>query len=301
VRFALHPQMQAITLEVILRAAFGIHDVARLDALRAPLREFLVRSGSFLILIPQLRRDLGPHSPWRRFAACRGAVHDVLRDEMRSRRSDPTSASCLDILSVLVRARDEHGQGLGDEALLDEVMTMVLAGHDTTATGLAWAFDLLLHHPAVLDRLRAEIAAGDDAYLDAVIKETLRLRPVIPETGRLLAKSTRLGPGGRELAEGIFVSANMLLTHRRPDLYPDPLTFRPERFLDADTDLYSWVPFGGGLRRCLGASFATAEMQTVLRTVLTEITLQPATAKLDKPRRRVVTLVPKRGVQVVVR
>ena len=144
-RFALHPRMQAITLEVILQAAFGIHDAARLDALRAPLREFLVRSGSFLILIPQLRRELGRHSPWRRFVACRTAVHEVLRDEIRARRTDPTSESRLDILSVLVRARDDRGDGLGDEALLDETMTMVLAGHDTTATGLAWTFDLLLH------------------------------------------------------------------------------------------------------------------------------------------------------------
>jgi cytochrome P450 family 135 len=298
-RFALLPRMQAITLEVILQAASGIHDAARLDALRAPLREFLVRSGSFLILIPQLRRDLGRHSPWRRFVACRTAVHEVLRDEIRARRSDPTCESRLDILSVLVRARDDRGDGLSDEALLDETMTMVLAGHDTTATGLAWTFDLLLHHPAALDRLRSELAGGGDAFLDAVIKESLRLRPVIPETGRLLAHPFRVGD--RELPEGAFVSANILLTHRRPDLYPDPLTFRPDRFLDADTDLFSWIPFGGGVRRCIGASFATAEMQTVLRTVINETTLQPASAKQDKPRRRVVTLVPKDGVQVVLR
>ena len=299
VPFALHPRMQAITLEVILQAAFGIHDVDRLDALRAPLREFLVRSGSFLVLIPQLRRSFGPRSPWRRFVACRNAVHEVLRDEIRARRSDPTSATRLDILSVLVRARDEQGDGLSDEALLDEIMTMVLAGHDTTATGLAWTFDLLLHHPAALDRLRSELAVGDDAFLDAVVKESLRLRPVIPETGRLLARSIRLGD--RELPAGAFVSANILLTHRRPDLYPDALAFRPDRFLDADTDLFSWVPFGGGIRRCIGASFATVEMQTVLRTVVTETTLQPASTKQDGPRRRVVTLVPKRGVQVIAR
>ena len=157
----------------------------------------------------------------------------------------------------------------------------------------------MLHHPAALDRLRSELADGDDAYLDAVVKESLRLRPVIPETGRLLARSVWLGD--RELPAGAFVSTNILLTHRRPDLYPDPLAFRPDRFLDADTDLFSWVPFGGGIRRCIGASFANVEMQTVLRTVIAETTLQPASTKQDRPRRRVVTLVPKRGVQVVAR
>ena len=296
-RFALHPQMQAITLEVILQAAFGIHDERgsmrsaprSRDSSYAPGRS----SSSSLNCVATSDGTArgGGSSP------CRTAVHEALRDEIRARRSDPTSESRLDILSVLVRARDDRGDGLSDEALLDETMTMVLAGHDTTATGLAWTFDLLLHHPAALDRLRSELAGGGDSFLDAVIKESLRLRPVIPETGRLLAHPFRVGD--RELPEGAFVSANILLTHRRPDLYPDPLTFRPDRFLDADTDLFSWIPFGGGVRRCIGASFATAEMQTVLRTVINETRLQPASTKQDRPRRRVVTLVPKDGVQVV--
>ena len=294
--FALHDAIQAITLEVILRIVFGMEGSA-LDDVRTPMQGFLHDGGLLRVLIPVLRRDLGPLTPWARFVRNRDVVHAAVRSQIAIRRADPQLASRTDVLSALLLAFDEAE--FDDDALLDELMTMVLAGQDTTATALSWAFDLLLHHPPALDRLRSELAAGDDdAYLDAVIHETLRVRPVIPDIGRVLTEPASLG--GYDVPAGTSVTASILLAHRRTDTYTDPLAFRPERFLEGAPDPYAWIPFGGGARRCLGASFAMLEMREVLRALLTSVDLRAASPRMERPRRRVVTLIPRRGTRVVV-
>jgi len=186
-----------------------------------------------------------------------------------------------------------------DQELRDELMTLLVAGHETTATTLAWAFDLLLRHPAELERLTAEIEAGQDTdYLDAVIKETLRLRPVVPGVIRVLTAPTELN--GYELPAGARVAPNIYLTHRRPDVYPEPERFRPERFLDGGPDTYSWIPFGGGIRRCLGASFALYEMKIVIPAILTGVQLRATEPEPERIRRRAITFVPEHDARVVV-
>ena len=289
--FALRPHMQTITFDVILRAVFGVREDDRLAALRAAMERLVGYSGS-LILLPAMRRDLGPLSPWRRFTRLRSAVDAELHALIRRRRADPLLTERTDILSLLLQA----GQ-LRDTQLRDELLTMLFAGHETTATAIAWAFDLLLHDAAALERLNAELRAGGNEYLDAVIKETLRLRPVISEVGRTLTRPARIG--GWDLPQGAVIVPNVLLLHRDPELFPDPLSFRPERFLDGSCDASAWIPFGGGVRRCLGAAFAMEEMRVVLRTVLLRFRLRAARASPEKPRRRAVTMIPRAGTRVI--
>jgi len=174
---------------------------------------------------------------------------------------------------------------------------MLLAGHETTATSLAWTFDLLLHHTTALDRLMNELRGGENTYLDAVIKESLRLRPVISEVGRTLARP--MGIGRWSLPAGATVAPNIFLLHRRPDLHEDPLLFRPERYVNVTPDVSMWMPFGAGLRRCLGAAFAMEEMRVVIRTILTRTRLRAASSSPERLRRRAVTLVPRAGTRVV--
>jgi cytochrome P450 len=185
-----------------------------------------------------------------------------------------------------------------DEELRDELMTLLLAGHETTATALAWAVERLARHPAKLERLRAELAAGEDRYLDAVISETLRLRPVVPIVGRLLTEPMEIG--GRLLPAGVSVAPCIYLVHRRPDIYPEPDRFLPERFLDRPPGTYTWIPFGGGIRRCIGASFAQFEMKEVLRAIFSHTRPQPVRRKAEPIRRRAITLVPGRGAKITV-
>jgi cytochrome P450 len=186
-----------------------------------------------------------------------------------------------------------------DVELRDELVTLLAAGHETTATALAWAFDLLLHNPGSLERLQAEIADGSsDEYLGAVIEETLRVRPVVPGVMRKLKAPFQLD--GYELQPGMRVAPNIYLTHRRSDVYPDPQAFRPERFLEQPTETYSWIPFGGGIRRCLGASFAIFEMKVAITTVLKRLELRAAQREPDRIRRRAITFAPERDAMVVV-
>ena len=225
----------------------------------------------------------------------RTRVRAAIIETIRERRADPGVAERSDILSLLIRAQRQDGTSLNDEELCDELLTLLLAGHETTATALAWTFDLVLHDAEVLQRLQA--AELDDTYLDAVIKEALRLRPVIPQVGRRLTQPMTLG--GIDLPEGVIAVPNIVLTHRRPDVYPDPLAFRPERFVGRRTDPYAWLPFGGGTRRCLGAAFALTEMRVVLRTVLTSTRLRAARPGLEPVQRRIVTLAPRHGTRVL--
>jgi cytochrome P450 len=294
--FAIHERTRAITLEVILRAVFGAATEPELAPLRAALGAFLVdSSGSLLVLAPPLRRDLGPRSPWGKFVRQRDAVHAAVWSLIAARRSAADLEAAPDILSALLVA------GCEGQSLLDQLMTMVLAGHDTTATALAWTFDLLLHHRAVLDRLRATLVAGDDAYLDAVVHEALRLRPVIGEVGRTTL--VQLPTSAGELPPETTLMASIYLSHTDPARYPAPFEFRPERFLEQAPELVSWLPFGGGTRRCLGVGLATLELREVVRTVVTHADLRAADPSMEQPRRRAVTVMPRHGclVQLVAR
>jgi cytochrome P450 family 135 len=300
VEFPIHPRMQAITLEVILRAVFGVTDGARLDRLRELLRRLLhMTAAPSLQLLGLATRPLGERGPYGRFERLRREVDAELFAEIAERRADPHLEEREDILAALASARFEDGEPMGDEELRDQLMTLLLAGHETTATALAWTFDLLLRNSDALARLRAEIEEGEsDAYLRATITESLRLRPVVPIAGRRLAHDLEVD--GMSLAAGTDLSPLIWLTHTRPDLYPDPYAFRPERFLESAPETYGWIPFGGGIRRCLGAAFAEFELRVVLRDVIGRCELRAADPAPERVGRRNVTFSPKNGTRVVV-
>ena len=297
-RFPLHPRMQAITLEVILRAVFGVDDPARRDRLRALLVRLLdVTSSPTAQVIGLASRRLGRVGPYGRLMRVMEQTDGALFEQIAERRADPQVSERDDILSMLVAARFADGQPMDDVEVRDQLMTLLLAGHETTATALAWAFDLLFRRPDAIQRLRAEIADGHEAYLDAVATETLRVRPVVPSVGRLLTAEAKLG--GFELPPGTAVMPSIYLVHTREDMYEDPYEFRPERFLDGAPDTYSWIPFGGGTRRCLGAAFASFEMKVVLRTILRRAELRPGTDRPEPYGHRNVTLSPRNGTPAI--
>jgi cytochrome P450 family 135 len=296
--FAIHPHMQAITLDVIMRAVFGVTDEARLDELRRNLVAVLAESASpsaLGLVIPATRRL--PH--YREFERTVARTDELLASEISDRRADPKLGEREDILSMLIAARFDDGSQMSDSELRDQLMTLLLAGHETTATGLAWTFDLLLHTSGPLERLVESLEARDDGYLDAVVNESLRVRPVVPFTGRLLHEGAELG--GYEHQPGTVILAAIYMAHTNPELYPDPFAFRPERFLDEGPDTYSWVPFGGGTRRCIGAAFAQLEMRVALRTILESVRLEAADPRPERMTRRNVTLSPRGGVRVLAR
>jgi cytochrome P450 family 135 len=287
---------QRITMEVIIRAVFGITDAARIAELQHALPQ-LSSPNPFLLL---MQKDLGPRSPWGRFVRRRDHVDRLLYEEVARRREDPAAGEGKDILTLLLSARDEAGEPLTDRELRDELITLLLAGHETTATSIGWAFERLLRTPAALERLTAEVDAdGQGEYLDAVVKETLRVRPVVPEVFRAPSESTELG--GYLFPPGAHVAVSLLLVQLDPELYPpDPQAFRPERFLDGAPEPYTWVPFGGGVRRCLGAAFATLEMKVVISTILALTRLRASRSRDEAPRFRGVTMLPSRGGEAIV-
>jgi cytochrome P450 len=290
--FPLLPRLQAITLDVIAQVIFGADEPAgRAEIIRA-LRPWLDQGRSALLLVEPLRHELGGHGPWGRFVAQRLVIDDVLGRLIAARRIDKRLDDRTDALSRLLLAEED----LDDMCIRDQLMTMLAAGHDTSATALAWAFCHLLRHPQALTRAVTEIdSGGNDTYLDAAVKETLRLTPVVLEVGRTLTHPTMIN--GTLIPAGFAASPSALLAQRDPQTYEEPLEFCPERFLGRPADPHTWLPFGGGIRRCIGAQFATTEIKTVLRTVLATTELQPV-GRMERPRRRAVTMIPSRGARV---
>ncbi len=305
--FSLHPHMQAITLEVILRAVFGVDERPRSERLGRLLVEYMRPPPALLAFVPALQRDL-PLSPYRGFLRRRAAVDRELYAIIEARRRAGDGAARTDVLSLLLAARDEAGTPMTDGELRDELVTMLVAGHETTATALSWAFACILDDAPALARLRAEIDGARDArgridpsastrleFLDAVVKETLRLRPILPDVVREVVAPYRIG--GHDIPIGAFITPFIYGVHRRPDLYPEPTRFLPERFLGAKADPYAWFPFGGGIRRCLGMAFALYEMKIVLATVLARAELRLAGGPV-RVVRRTLTFAPSGGTRV---
>ncbi len=320
--FPIHPRMQAVTLEVILRVVFGVSEGPRLRELRDVLTRVLEETASpFAQLTALASRRFGGRGPWAKFEKQLRAADELLYAEIAERRASGDFEQRDDILSMMMQARFEDGSApsaerpseiagdderegaqregdrMGDEDLRDQLMTLLLAGHETTATALAWTFDLLLRHPGPLARLRDSLEQGEEDYLRATISESLRLRPVVPLAGRRL--NADLETENLRLPAGTDVTPAIWLTHTRADSYPEPFAFRPERFLDDAPETYAWIPFGGGVRRCLGAAFAEFEMRIVLREVLTRCELHKAEPAPEKIGRRNITLSPRAGTPVI--
>jgi cytochrome P450 len=294
--FALRPHTQRITLAVIMRAVFGVHDEARLERFARLIDDFAKRVG-VITSFPMLRRNLGPGSPWPRFLRSRAALDEFIYEEIGLRRAEPGHEERNDVLSLLLGARDEDGEPMNDQELRDEMVTVLGAGHETTATGLAWAVERLVRNPAVLAKLRDSLAAGEEEYVGATVKETLRARPVIVDVARKLKAPAAIG--GYELQAGQFVLPAIAALHYRDDLFPEPEQFRPERFLGGKADNYAWIPFGGGIRRCIGAAFAEYEMRTILREFVERAELRAVDPKPERVKVRNITLAPARGTRVV--
>ncbi len=292
--FAAAPKMSEITLEVILRTVIGTTDPARLAALRVVLPRVL-RIGpwqSLAVMKPELLQTW----PWRRLRRAIAEADRLLYAEIADHRADPHLAERTDALSMLVRASDEDGREMTDRELRDQLITLLLAGHDTTATGLAWALERLSRYPAVLERAVRAAEDGDDDYLDAVAKETLRNRPVVFDVGRILTEPVELA--GHRLPAGVMVVPGLVAVHADPQLYPNPERFDPDRMLDATLSPSSYFPFGGGNRRCLGATFAMVEFRVVLREILRRVDLHTTSELGEKPRLKHVIFVPGRGARV---
>ena len=278
-------RMRAITLEVMLRAVIGAQEPRRLDELRLALAAAVQLQP--LMLLMWAWAPLKGIGPWRAFNGRLEHARSLLRQEIEHRRADPSVAERSDVLSVLISAEE-----LDDVELLDQLATLLLAGHDTTTIALAWALERLVRHPSALARARE-----DDRYLDAVIKEALRLRPVLPAVARQVAAPVQIG--GYTVPAGTTVMPCIRLVHLSADLYPDPSSFRPERFLEGQGHGYAWIPFGGGTRRCAGAAFASFQMRIVLRTILARAELRADRPRDESVRNKHITLVPGRGGRVI--
>jgi cytochrome P450 len=297
--YRLRPRMQAVTLEIILRTVFGVSEGERLERLRAELRRLLdMVTNPRMLLFPAL---LGPE----RLAGFKPFQRDVARvdrpiyEEIGERRRAGDLEERDDILSLLLQARHDDGSPMSDKELRDELVTLLVAGHETTANALAWAVERLVRHPDKLERLGKEVAAGETEYLDAVITETLRLRPVISLVARRLTEPVEIG--GWQLPAGVTVTPSIYLVHRRPDVYPEPDRFLPERFLDQPPGTYTWIPFGGGVRRCLGGAFAQFEMRAVLSELVRRRQIEPARDEPEPVLRRAITETPRHDAEVIVR
>ena len=296
---ALHPRLRALTLRVILATLLG-HDVEqRAPALHAQLLSLLSISAGVLVTLPPTRRLPGAHARWRRFLRERDAVDATLRGLVEERRASP-GAGPADALELLLAGRDAHGEPLADPYIRDSLMSLILAGHETTSAELAWTFQLLAHDPRAQHALHADLDAGGDAYLTATIQEALRHRPVflfaIP---RAVKRPIEIGGWTHVPPAQLLVC--LYLLHHDPALFPDPHRFLPERFLDAAPDGDAWLPWGGGRKRCLGWRLAFRELRTVLATALARYTVEPAHPAPERARWRSAIVTPQRGCRVVLR
>jgi cytochrome P450 len=287
--FPFRPRMQAITLEVILRLVFGIDDAARLERLRELLPKLGDQGAWLFWLQPHSRYMWFP--PMKAVFRTRDAVDEILFDEIAKRRADPEVAQRNDILSLLITGSDAD-----DQELRDELMTLLAAGHETTATALAWAFERLARHPEVVRRIREE---DGEEYLDAVVKETLRVRPVITDVIRKLKEPMQLGDW--EIPVDRHPTPAIAIVQRDGDIHDDRLAFRPERFIGNPTTFSGWIPFGGGRRRCVGSHMALLEMKIVIKAVLERVDLEPRNRRDERARLHHITLVPMRGALLTVR
>ena len=303
---SLHPHLQALTLEVILRAVFGMEKGQRLDDLRETLTGILALADRPLsIILPVADRYLGWWPTMREFKRLRARSRELIFDEIRDRRaafaSGAADSEARDVLAMMLAARHEDDSPMSDQEIHDELMTALVAGHETTASQLAWTFMHLARDRRVSAHLRAEVDDGaDDAYLTATINESLRLRPVLPQVEpRYLKKPATVG--GFHYPAGVALIAAPYMLHHDPEIYPEPFAFRPERFLDKNPGTYTWIPFGGGRRRCLGAAFALQEMKIVVAEVMRRFELEPGLPAPEPSIRRSITISPKQGSTVVLR
>ncbi len=300
--FALAPRMQAVTLEVIMRGVFGIdrtHSGTMESRMRETIRRLLAMSTTPLYQLIELRNH-GRRQPRDLLAAMLTISDRQMHAVIRARRADPHFERRTDVLSLLLAARDEDGRPLTDQEVRDELMALVLAGHETTANSLAWIFERMLRTPAAYDGLRDAVRSGDDVrradYVEATIHEGMRARPVIPMIVRMVKRPWRFGEYviGADSATGVSI----LGLHHRSDVYPDPATFRPERFIGRKPGTYTWMPFGGGIRRCLGASLAMAEQRVVLEAIARRTDLVAPDPAPEAPRMRNVTMIPGHGCRL---
>jgi cytochrome P450 len=294
--FPVAPKMSQITLEVIMRLVIGASDPTRLAALREVLPRLLNLSAFELLAIgtPSLQKKL----PWRGVRRRIDEADRLLRAEIAERRADPDLASRTGALARVVGAAGQDGRTMTDAELRDQLMTLLVAGHDTTATGLSWALERLTRHPSTLAKAVRAADAGDDEYLDAVAKETLRNRPVVFDVGRILKQPVKIA--GYHLPAGVMVAPGVGLVHSDDRIYPHADHFDPDRMVGATLSPTTWLPFGGGARRCLGATFAMAEMRVVLREVLRRVELETTTARGESQRVKHVILEPKQGGRITV-
>jgi cytochrome P450 len=302
---ALHPRLQRVTLEIILRVVFGLEEGSRLDRLRDLLTGVLAFTESPLSVLPPLQRLLRWTPVQRRFQSQVRETDELIFALVEERRAemahDGDEPDRDDILSMLLAARHQDGSPMSDQELRDELMTALVAGHETSASQLAWAIERLAREPAVRARLVDEIDRGEsDEYLGATITEILRLRPVLPNAEpRLTTREVQIG--GVTYPPGVVLIASAYLINHDPETYPEPRAFRPERFIGASPGTYTWIPFGGGRRRCLGASFAVQEMKVVLRAALRRYQITAASDRPETTRRRSITFSPAGGTTVMLR
>ncbi len=296
-----HDFMQEISLEIIMAAVFGTTEPGRVKRLRAATltltREASSRRFLLQTIIATARRD-GWDGPFPRIRRAVAAIDAVVLEEVNERKRTG-ELERGDVLGMFLRTPDEHGRPMPDNELCDAMRTLLIGGHETTATTLAWVLERATRHPDVVARLNSAALDGDDDYIDAVIQEAMRLRPVFPMTTRLATEPFELP--GLTIPAGTMVIPYITLVHRRADLYPDPLTFRPERFLDTHAGIFTWIPFGGGARRCIGATFAQIEARVVLRTLLRHAELLPTRERSERIGRRNVTIVPARGARITLK
>jgi cytochrome P450 len=297
-RLKLHEEMEAVSFASIMRVVFGEYSDDSYADLRELIPDMMDRCDSPFTLMPWFRRDLAG-TPYARLMKVLDKIDAILFEIIEDRRADPMTQFRDDTVSLLLRAMHEDESPLTDDEVRDEVLTMIMAGYETTTSGGAWALERLLRSPDVLERLVAEIEAGeDDAYLDAVVKETLRSRPVVPVVARHVTQPIELG--GYLIPKGSTLMASIYLVHSDPETYPEPEEFRPERFLDGAVDGSAWIPFGGGVRRCLGARFAELEMKVVLTQVLARAKLRPLGRSAEDFKRKRFTFAPGAGAAAVV-